>query len=93
MKRRAIITIEFESEKQSDVLQQALRPEIKKPVTSRSRVSIRSEGKSIAIHIEARDTPALRATINSYLRWVGIANRTYEVILNLERKGHAKTLN
>ncbi len=93
MKRKAIITIEFESEKRSDVLQQALLPETRKPITSRSRVSIRDEGKSIAIHIEARDTSALRATINSYLRWVGIANRTYEVISNFERKERAKTLN
>ncbi len=93
MKRKAIITIEFESERQLHVLQQALLPETRKPVTPRSQVSIRGEGNSIAIHIEARDTPALRATINSYLRWIGIAKRTYEVILNLERKGHVKTLN
>ncbi|MCW4053109.1 MAG: KEOPS complex subunit Pcc1 [Candidatus Bathyarchaeota archaeon] len=86
MKRKVIITIEFESEKQFNVLQQALLPETKKPVTSRSRVSIKGEGKSLLIRIDARDTPALRATINSYLRWVGIAKRTYEVVLNLEKK-------
>lgn len=90
MKRKAIITIEFESEEQLNVLQQALMPETKKPLTSRSRVSIEGEGKGFAIHIEARDTPALRATINSYLRWVGIAKRTYEVILNLKREATCK---
>jgi len=85
MKRNAVIHIEFPSKKQLKMLLDALLPETKKPATSRSKVSIKSEGKKLIIRIEAEDTSALRATLNSYLRWVALVKDTYKATVNLER--------
>jgi KEOPS complex subunit Pcc1 len=69
MKRTAKIDLEFSSEELVEILLKALLPEAQKPATSRSKVNIKSEGKKLMIRVEAKDTSALRATLNSYLRW------------------------
>jgi len=88
MKRSAVIRLELPSEKLLKILLKALLPETKKPTTSRSKVSLESEGKKLTIRIEAEDTSAFRATLNSYLRWVTLVKETYEVVVNLERQRH-----
>ena len=66
----AIINLRFSSEKQLKVVLEALKPETKTSPTRRSRVHIKGEGKSLTLNFEAADTSALRAAINSYLRWI-----------------------
>ncbi|MCW3985663.1 MAG: KEOPS complex subunit Pcc1 [Candidatus Bathyarchaeota archaeon] len=85
MKRNAVIHFEFPSKKQLEILLNALMPETKKPATSRSKVSIEGEGKKLIIRIEAKDTSALRATLNSYLRWAALVKDTYEAVASLEK--------
>ncbi|MCK4477980.1 hypothetical protein KAU88_05590 [Candidatus Bathyarchaeota archaeon] len=85
MKRNAVIHFELASKKQLEILLNALMPETKKPATSRSKVSIKGEGKKLIIRIEAKDTSALRATLNSYLRWAALAKDTYEAAVSLEK--------
>jgi KEOPS complex subunit Pcc1 len=65
---------------------EALAPEAKKPSTSRASVSVEGEGKTLTIRIRARDTSALRATLNSYLRWVALVRGMLEALTNLEKK-------
>lgn len=88
MKKNARIRIELSSEKLLRVLLKALLPETKKPTTSRSKVSVEGKGRKLTIRIEAKDTSALRATLNSYLRWVALVKDTYEVAVNLEETSH-----
>ncbi|MDH5448281.1 MAG: KEOPS complex subunit Pcc1 [Candidatus Bathyarchaeota archaeon] len=88
MKRNTVIHLELPSEKLLKVLLKALLPETKKPTTSRSKVSVEGEGKKLTIRIEAKDTSALRATLNSYLRWVALVKDTYEVAVSLEKTSH-----
>lgn len=45
----------------------------------RSRVSVGIEGEALVLRVEARDTPALRAALNSYLRWAALAQEVTEV--------------
>jgi KEOPS complex subunit Pcc1 len=84
MKRSATIHLELSSETFVETLLKALLPETKKPATSRSKVSIRSEGKKLIMKVEARDTSALRATLNSYLRWAAVVRDTLETAAKLE---------
>ncbi len=85
MKRTARINIELASEELSKILFQTLLPETKKPATSRSKVSLQSQDKDLTIYIEARDTSAFRATLNSYLRLVVLVNDTYNAAIDLEK--------
>lgn len=91
MKRSAIIHLELPSEKLAETLLKALLPETKKPTTSRSIVNIRSEGKKLIIKVEARDTSALRATLNSYLRWAAVVRDTFETAVKLENQTRKNT--
>ena len=48
----------------------ALRPEIESPSSERSVIDVRRSINGIVIVTEASDTTAMRAAVNSYLRWV-----------------------
>lgn len=39
----------------------------------RTKVEARQEGEEVVLGIEATDLPALRAALNSYLRWMIVA--------------------
>lgn len=85
MKRKATIRINLPSKKLVEILLKALKPETKKPTTSRSKVYIDSKDKQIILQIHAKDTSALRAALNSSLRWVALIRDTYEAAANLEK--------
>jgi tRNA threonylcarbamoyladenosine modification (KEOPS) complex Pcc1 subunit len=72
MKTQAIVCLSFSSEKQIKVVLEALKPETKTPATRRSKVQIKSEGNKLTLNFKAKDTSALRAAINSYLRQVNM---------------------
>ena len=52
----------------------ALRPEAGRDVP-KARVSLRSGRNRVTLTIDADDTSALRAAVNSYLRWADVAAR------------------
>ncbi len=56
------------------VVRQALAPEAGRDVP-KARVTVAGSGRTVTIPIEAEDTGALRAAVNSYLRWSDVAAR------------------
>jgi KEOPS complex subunit Pcc1 len=50
----------------------ALRPEVGREIP-RTRVSIIPGEKEVVLNIEASDLGALRAALNSYLRWIRVS--------------------
>lgn len=86
MKARAVIRLRFQSEEHLGVVLEALKPEAEKPLTSRSRVQIKGEGNILTLIFEARDTSALRAVTNSYLRWIALINDTWSVMERLQQQ-------
>jgi tRNA threonylcarbamoyladenosine modification (KEOPS) complex Pcc1 subunit len=86
MKARAVVRLNFPSDNHLDAVFKALKPEAEKPLTSRSRVKIEREGRVLTLIFEARDTSALRAVTNSYLRWVALINETWSVMERLSAK-------
>ena len=66
---RAVVTFRGP---QACVLRTSLAPEAGREIP-RSRVSVRGDGDVAEIVIEADDTSAIRATLNSYLRWAQVA--------------------
>ena len=51
----------------------------------RTRGNVRYEREEIEVLVEAEDTTALRAALNSYLRWYDLAVRSVEVIKDGKR--------
>ncbi len=67
---RAEIAIELSSKRHAEAIYKALKPETKHSIGPRSKVAILLRGKALEIVVFARDISALRAAVNSYLRWV-----------------------
>ncbi len=86
MKKKTVIRLETSSEKQVQTLLKALLPETRKPANFRSKVSIKGEGRTLTIQVDAKDISALRATLNSYLRWIALIEDTFETVVQLERR-------
>jgi KEOPS complex subunit Pcc1 len=57
---------------QSDVVLGAISPEVGREIP-RTRVKISSGPGQLVLDIEASDLAALRAALNSYLRWIKVA--------------------
>jgi tRNA threonylcarbamoyladenosine modification (KEOPS) complex Pcc1 subunit len=70
----ATVTIDL-NEKMIKVIETALTPETDTPSSDRSETSVTLRDNQLVIQTHASDTTALRASLNSYLRWVdGIQN-------------------
>ena len=69
--RRATITF---AGPEAQVVHGSLRPEAGRDVP-KARVSLRAARSRLTLTIDADDTSALRAAVNSYLRWADVAAR------------------
>ncbi len=70
MKANALVRLKFPSEKHLEIVFKALEPEVNTPPTVRSRTFLEKENAFLILKIEAKDTVALRAALNAYLRWI-----------------------
>ena len=86
MKRRAVIQLNFQSEKYSKAVLNALKPETRRSSSDRSRIKVEEEGGKLIVSFEAKDTSALRAAINAYLRWISLTQNILESVDNLSIK-------
>ncbi len=68
---RAVITLETP---EAHVIREALKPEAGRDIP-KTRVSIRGSAHRLTLVLDAEDTSALRAAVNSYLRWADVAAR------------------
>ena len=53
-----------------NTIETALKPEIDTPSSNRSNTKVTVSENQLIIYTEASDTIALRASLNSYLRWI-----------------------
>jgi len=67
-----------------------LDPEIDSP-TARSRASLVKEGKYLTLKIEAKDTIALRAALNAYLRWINSILNEFQTLEGEEGRSALKS--
>ncbi len=74
MKSHVIVRLNFPSERRLEVVLCALQPETRTPPSFRSRVKVEGVGTVLTLSFEASDISALRAALNSYLRWINLIN-------------------
>jgi tRNA threonylcarbamoyladenosine modification (KEOPS) complex Pcc1 subunit len=69
-KTDAKVVLDFDDPVHALAVFNAVKPETTLPPTSRSRVEISRRGRSIHISFVAKDITALRASMNSILRYI-----------------------
>ena len=82
MNAEATVRLMFQSEQKLQTILTSLEPEINNP-TARSRASLARKDNYLILKIEAKDTVALRAALNAYLRWM---DSILNVFQTLEKK-------
>ncbi|WP_321421078.1 KEOPS complex subunit Pcc1 [uncultured Methanobacterium sp.] len=78
-KVESLIELEFPSSSDAEIVFRAIEPEIRGSPSERTSTEIESEGNILKISITAQDTTSLRASLNSYLRWVMLSNEILEL--------------
>lgn len=66
----AVLRFQFASLKRAFILSNALQPEIDDAPARRSKVEVKCDGEELVLIFRARDSTALRTSINSYTRWI-----------------------
>lgn len=84
-KAKATLRLKFPSEKQLHAVVAALTPEVQKPLAGRAEVTLERQDTYLVLHVLARDTVALRSTLNAYLQWVSSALNVVEVLARFSR--------
>ena len=80
MKAKATVRLRLPSEKQLTTLLNALAPEANRPVNGRTKAVLEREGNFAVLKVEAKDTVALRAALNAYLRWIGSTMKVLDAV-------------
>jgi tRNA threonylcarbamoyladenosine modification (KEOPS) complex Pcc1 subunit len=70
MKATADVRLKIPSEKRLETVFSSLKPEVTNVATTRSRAVLEKKEEFLILKIEAKDTVALRAALNTYLRWI-----------------------
>lgn len=83
MKAKAVLRLKFPSKRSLKIVYKALMPEVEKPTTTRSRASLKIDGDFLVLSVEAKDTVALRATLNAYLRWISACTTLLQTLEHL----------
>jgi KEOPS complex subunit Pcc1 len=73
---KAKIKIPFKDEKEAAVVYKAIKPEETLPASARCNVRLKCRKNVLLIEVDADNTAALRASLNSFLRWTMVA---YEI--------------
>ena len=82
MKAKATVRLRLSSEKQITTILDALAPEANRPVNVRAKATLERDGDFAVLTVESKDTVALRAALNAYLRWIG---STVKVLATVEK--------
>ena len=80
MRAKAVVHLPSSSEKQQTALIQALTPEVNRQIGVRSKVTLKAEGQFLVLNVKADDTIALRASLNTYLRWINSTLNVLETV-------------
>ena len=75
----SVIELSFKDSKTAEIVFNSLKPEELLPKASRAEIEITIRENILSLDIFARDTAALRAAVNSFLRWAAVARDMTEV--------------
>jgi len=70
------LSFDYESAERARRVERSIRPEIDDIADDRSRTRLQRSGETLKVVIEASDLVALRASLNTWLSLVDVAERT-----------------
>ena len=73
------IELEFPSNGDAEIVLRSIEPEIKESPSERTITEIECHRNILKITIIAKDTTSLRASLNSYLRWIILSKQILEL--------------
>jgi tRNA threonylcarbamoyladenosine modification (KEOPS) complex Pcc1 subunit len=74
----AVLEFSFRSPREAEAVRQALMPEEALPASTRCRVWVGRRKNVLCLRVKAKDTAALRAALNSFIRWTIVARDMVE---------------
>lgn len=77
-KATATVKLEFRSAHEAEAVRQALAPEEVLPASTRSKANVKRRENALFLRVDADDTAALRAALNSFIRWAIVARDMLE---------------
>lgn len=72
-KTAATVEFSFQDPREAEAVLQAIKPEEELPPSAKCKASIKRRKNVLCFQIEAEDTAALRAAVNSFIRWTIVA--------------------
>lgn len=88
---KAEVSINLGSKKRATTIHDALEPETQQSTGLRSEVRMRLVGENLVVTMKAKDVVALRATMNSYLRWIASSVDLTHVVDQARPKHRGRT--
>jgi KEOPS complex subunit Pcc1 len=73
------IEIEFDSKKEAEIILRSIEPELMDSPSERTQTLVECQENIIKITITAMDSPSIRASLNSYLRWIMLSQQIIEL--------------
>lgn len=74
-----IFNIELEDSDEARIIYNSIRPEISYARNERSTTEIELDNNIIVIKILSKDVVSLRASINSYVRWIKLSSEILKI--------------
>ena len=82
---RARLLLNLKSHRMADSIAKSLEPELSHPAASKARAHMKIKRNNLELKFQARDTTALRAIMNSYLRMIKACISVTENIFQLDK--------
>ncbi|WP_294967798.1 KEOPS complex subunit Pcc1 [uncultured Methanosphaera sp.] len=74
-----VFTVEFDTERDAEIIYNSIKPEISFSRNDRSKTIMHLDNNSIIITIKSKDVVSLRASINSYVRWINLSTKILKI--------------
>ncbi|PTD93836.1 hypothetical protein C9439_05495 [archaeon SCG-AAA382B04] len=65
--------------KKPEVIKKSLEPELKSSPTKKSEIKIEKQKNQIKLKIKSRELSSFRAAMNSWLRWIQVAQESSQI--------------
>ena len=76
---KAELALTFDSDQKAEAVYNAILPEVNTGPADRAKVLLHLDKNTLGIDIKAADSASLRASVNSYSRWINMAQSLTEV--------------